>query len=251
MSAPRLPFREPDFSWHPGNVFDLDDPEAPWHGAFEQGATLEDQGLERLVHAIVAPGAGYDRPGVDLSNVNDRMRDIESANRDVTSVISDIRSAQTAFGAGGQVWNAISSAGGGGRYRPEWGKIGMETYASVQLGLTAAEAGAVALTVGEELLVGYAFHEARNIADPLLAGDTFGDKLLNAALASIGVNESHFVGDYRPENPFANALPAELELERYNVSHWSDSSLAANVERSRLAALVAQQRAERDAAAKP
>lgn len=229
MAAPQLPWREPDFSYH-------------GHGrSIERTASTYDRERTYLPNPDGTPSEYWysAQPVTNSVDTSDF----------VNAVVRDINAGTDAYNTSKTVIDRMRNAGGGQPFKPDWARIVAETGASVSVGITAAEAGAIALGVGEALLVDYAMHEARNIMDPLMPGDNLEQKILNGLLMSVGITQT--VGDYTPPNAFENALSAELELERYNVTHNGDSSLAANIERARLAALVAEQRAQRDNNATP
>jgi hypothetical protein len=214
MNAPRLPWSH-EFDWHEhqhsGSVFDIDDPAAPWHGAYEQGANISDQALERLVHAVVAPGAGYDRPGAELPTVGARMADIQEANRNVSNVIDDIRSAQKAYNASKPLASAAAKGWQSHEepFRVNWTPIAMDlakvAYTTGEVAATLEALPEVAALIGVE----YAAHEAHIVYDMMPGNPT--QKAVNVWFAAHGANRPILANEgarYAPQsaNPVVRAV---------------------------------------------
>lgn len=270
MPAPRLPWPEPDFSYTPvydmddeGNVVQINAPDGTrvmgGAGAYNAGADSGQAGLSHALHGIIYNdplpliGRPWGGTGTDYTSMPDdqRLATAQEHQQFVDSVIQTINDAPHAIAATSSLYSTFANADPSQPFRPNYTLIGAEV---MQAATGAASLGEFAMVIPEiagTLAYEFLVHEARAVADPLLPGDSFGDKLVNAALMSVGIDESHFVGDYRPDNPFENALPEELALQRFNDSHWGDSSYAANAERARLAAAVEVARAARDTQAAP
>ena len=97
-------------------------------------------------------------------------------------------------------------------------KAGAEFLIGVGSGASVAAAGA---EVAGSVLVEAAWHEAWNVSDPLLAGDTKAEKVVNAMLSSVG--HAPVFGTYRPPNVYEGASDLDRQIAAYDYGvHRAD-----------------------------
>lgn len=244
MSTPRLPWPEPDFSYRPvydedefGNVIQINAPEGArimgGAGAYNTtGADSGRAGLSHALHAVVyndplpligRPWGGAGQNYAELPD-DQRLATAQEHQRFVNSIIANIESGQTAYVAGSSAYSAMANAGGD-TFNINYREIGQDLIDGIAEAETLGEAAIAVAEVGEGVLVDYAFHEARNYADPMLPGDTFEQKVANAFLLSIG--KPPVFGDYRPDPDALFTRPIDVRVS--NAVEMVDNAVSSAI----------------------
>jgi hypothetical protein len=192
-----------------GAVLELEDPTASWN-------------VERPAWHLSPSESAAIRP-LAAMGMDEAVDDVYQNRLDTAygNVASDRDTVGAVVGVGEHFFAPQPS----GHYHPDFEKAGVDFLKEVGSGVPPEEAAA---WVGGKMLVEGTWHEAWNVSDPLLAGDTKAEKVVNALLSSVG--HAPVFGTYRPPNVYEGASDLDRQIAAYDYGvHRADKGTVAGM----------------------